>query len=109
MVIIKLILVKSSDEAVEITDIESIKNGTGSIEITNGNQTLLIPFSVFDKELLVDGSSVIVKLRKSNDDTITKGLKAVNKVYEIDLSIKNRDKSTKITTAKDEELQCLLH
>ena len=98
----KINISKPSDEAiVEITDIESIKNGTGSIEITNGNQTLLIPFSVFDKELLVDGSSVIVKLKKSNDDTITKGLKAVNKVYEIDLSIKNRDKSTKITTAKD--------
>ena len=82
---------------VVITDIEAIKNGTGSIEIKHNNNIISIPFSLIDKNLLKDNSEVIFTMNSKADDTITKGLNAVKKVFEFSLSIKTGDEVVKVT------------
>ncbi|WP_040437218.1 hypothetical protein, partial [Clostridium sartagoforme] len=69
----------SNEIKLEIKDIEAIKNGNGSLEIKNGENTILIPFSLIDKELLKEGSSIIFEMNVKEDATITAGIKGVKK------------------------------
>ena len=91
----------SNEIKLEIKDIEAIKNGNGSLEIKNGENTILIPFSLIDKELLKEGSSIIFEMNVKEDATITAGIKGVKKVFELNLLIKNGDNIVKVHNFKD--------
>ncbi|MDZ5038454.1 Ig-like domain-containing protein, partial [Clostridium perfringens] len=58
----KIVIKNPSNELkVEIRDIEAIKTGNGSLEIKNGEHIILLPFSIIDKNLLKEGSSIILE------------------------------------------------
>ncbi|CDM69985.1 Hypothetical protein CM240_2868 [Clostridium bornimense] len=73
-----------------IKDIESIKNGVGSliVEISN-NATINIPFSVMNKKLLDGAEGIRFRFYTEDNTEIIKNLKAVNKIFNFNLSIVN--------------------
>ncbi|MBE6054716.1 MAG: LPXTG cell wall anchor domain-containing protein [Clostridium sartagoforme] len=79
----------SNEIKLEIRDIEAIKTGNGYLEIKNGENIIKLPFSLIDKELLKEGSSIIFEMKVKEDTTITSGIKGVKKVFEFNLYIKN--------------------
>ena len=91
----------SNEIKLEIKDIEAIKTGNGYLEIKNGENTIILPFSLINKELLKEGSSIIFEMKIKEDTTITSGIKGVKKVFEFNLYIKNGDEITNIHNFKD--------
>ena len=103
---------------VEITDINAIKNGTGSIKIVSDGVEIKIPYSSIDKSLLVDGAKLLFKFTPEDGGEITKGIKGTNKVYSFNLFVVNNGISVPVTkfaqgeveitfTLTDEELKDL--
>ncbi|MBU3132609.1 Ig-like domain-containing protein [Clostridium gasigenes] len=90
----------SNEIRLEIKDIEAIKNGTGSFEIKNGDSVILIPFELIDKSLITEGSSIIFEMKVNENSDLTKGMKAVKKVFEFTLGVKNADNIVSIHTFK---------
>lgn len=79
-----------SAKSVEVTfnDINSIKNGNGSIALNiNNTVNMNLPFSLIDKSLLDGATSLTVNLNTIVDSEIVKGFNAVNKVYDFTLTI----------------------
>ncbi|MDU2158593.1 Ig-like domain-containing protein, partial [Clostridium sp.] len=91
----------SNEIKLEIKDIEAIKSGNGSFEIKNGENTIILPFSLIDKDLLKEGSSIIFEMKVNEDSTITAGIKGVKKVFEFNLYVKTGDEIVKIHEFKD--------
>lgn len=92
---------ESNNIKVEIKDIEAIKSGEGYIEIRNGENNIILPFSLIDKDLLKDGASLIFEMNINSDKVITAGIKGVKKVFEFNLFIKNGENSTLIHDFKN--------
>ena len=71
-----------------IKDIESIKAGVGSLimKISN-NATINIPFSVINEKLLDGAEAIRFRFYTDDNTDIIKNLKAVDKIYNFDLSI----------------------
>lgn len=71
-----------------IKDIESIKAGVGSLimKISN-NATINIPFSVINEKLLDGAETIRFRFYTDDNTDIIKNLKAVDKIYNFDLSI----------------------
>ncbi|GAA0083743.1 hypothetical protein UT300007_01820 [Clostridium sp. CTA-7] len=79
-----------SAKGVDVTfnDINSIKNGTGSIALNINNKVNMnLPFSLIDKSLLDGATGLTVNLNTIVDSEIVKGLNAVNRVYDFNLTI----------------------
>ena len=91
----------SNEIRLEIKDIESIKAGNGYFEIKNGENTILLPFSLIDKDLLKEGSSIIFEMKANEDATIMAGIKGVKKVFEFNLFVKTGDNLVKIHNFKN--------
>ncbi|MDB1962649.1 Ig-like domain-containing protein [Clostridium tertium] len=91
----------SNEIRLEIKDIESIKAGNGYFEIKNGENTIVIPFSLIDKDLLKEGSSIIFEMKANEDATIMAGIKGVKKVFEFNLFVKTGDNLVKIHNFKN--------
>ena len=91
----------SNEIRLEIKDIESIKAGNGYFEIKNGENTIVLPFSLIDKELLKEGSSIIFEMKVNEDTTIMAGIKGVKKVFEFNLFVKTGDNLVKIHNFKN--------
>ena len=91
----------SNEIKLEIKDIDAIKTGNGYLEIKNGENIIKLPFSLIDKELLKEGSSIIFEMKVKEDTTITSGIKGVKKVFEFNLYIKNGNEVTNIHNFKD--------
>ena len=91
----------SNEIRLEIKDIESIKAGNGYFEIKNGENTILLPFSLIDKDLLKEGSSIIFEMKANEDATIMAGIKGVKKVFEFNLFVKTSDNLVKIHNFKN--------
>ena len=91
----------SNEIRLEIKDIEAIKTGNGSFEIKNGENTIILPFSLIDKDLLKEGSSVIFEMKANEDTSITAGIKGVKKVFEFNLYVKTGDEIVYIHNFKD--------
>jgi LPXTG-motif cell wall-anchored protein len=88
-----------SAKSVEVTfnDINSIKNGNGSIALNiNNTANMNLPFSLIDKSLLDGATSVTVNLNTIVDSEIVKGFNAVNKVYDFTLTINKENGSVNI-------------
>lgn len=88
-----------SAKSVEVTfnDINSIKNGNGSIALNiNNTVNMNLPFSLIDKSLLDGATSVTVNLNTIVDSEIVKGFNAVNKVYDFTLTINKENGSVNI-------------
>lgn len=78
------------------SDIEAIKNGTGSFEfVIEDSVNMSIPFKVIDKALLENAKEVKVTCEKIEDSEIIKDLKAVNKVFDLSISVEYNDGSVK--------------
>ncbi|WP_288221349.1 alpha-amylase family glycosyl hydrolase [uncultured Clostridium sp.] len=92
---------ESNNLKVEIKDIEAIKNGNGYIEIRNGENNIVLPFSLIDKDLLKEGATLIFEMKITPDKIITAGIKGVKKVFEFNLFIKNDNGSIPIHNFKD--------
>ncbi|MGG7177115.1 hypothetical protein ACQPU1_05975 [Clostridium paraputrificum] len=84
----------NSNTNVVINDIESIKGGKGSITLAlKDDSKIKIPFSAIDSKLLENAKNVEVKMSAKENSEITKGLKAVNKVFSFDLVVNKNDGS----------------
>ncbi|WP_238884197.1 glycoside hydrolase family 3 N-terminal domain-containing protein [Clostridium sp. YIM B02551] len=81
---------------VEISDIESIMNGTGSLEIKNDSSTITLPFSAIDKSLLTTGSKVVLNLTLEEGSDLTKHIKGLSRVFNFNLFVVNGDKKVQI-------------
>ena len=84
-----------------LKDIETLKNGQGSLKAVLNNVTLNLPFSVLDKTLLGENDTVSVKLDVVANSEITKDLKAVNKVFDFNLVVNKENESVNIHNFKD--------
>ena len=91
----------SNEIRLEIKDIEAIKVGNGFFEIKNGENTIILPFSLIDKDLLKEGSSIIFEMKANEDATIMAGIKGVKKVFEFNLFVKTGDNLVKIHNFKN--------
>lgn len=73
-----------------IKDVDSIKMGIGSLIINiSNNATMEIPFSIINKKILDGAEGVRFRFYKEKDTDIIKNLKAIDKVFNFDLSIVN--------------------
>lgn len=85
-----------------IKDIESLKSGTGSLNITiNNGVTMNLPLSIIDKSLLEGADNVTIKLDVVENSDIIKQIKAVNKVFDFNLIINKGNESLNIHNFKD--------
>ena len=85
-----------------IKDIESLKSGTGSLNITiNNGVTMNLPLSTIDKSLLEGADNVTIKLDVVENSDIIKQIKAVNKVFDFNLIINKGNESLNIHNFKD--------
>lgn len=73
-----------------IKDVESIKNGTGSLVLKVSNNAMInIPFSVINKRLLDGAEGIRFRFYTEENNSIIKNLKAVGKIFNFNLSIIN--------------------
>lgn len=98
---IPLVSSNTTNFNVIIKDIESLKNGEGSLKLALNKVTLNLPFSVLDKTLLDENDTVSVKLDVLSDSEITKDLKAVNKVFDFNLIVNKEKEGLRIHSFKD--------
>lgn len=85
-----------------IKDVESLKSGTGSLNITiNNGVTMNLPLSTIDKSLLEGADNVTIKLDVVENSDIIKKIKAVNKVFDFNLIINKGNESLNIHNFKD--------
>lgn len=75
----------------EITDINTVREGKGSFNIKGGNTIINLPFSTIDKELLKDGSKVVLTSKVEDNSDITKNIKGLKKVFNFELSVVDKD------------------
>ncbi|MDU5110341.1 MAG: LPXTG cell wall anchor domain-containing protein [Clostridium sp.] len=91
---------------VVIKDIESLKNGKGSLNITMNNGVQLnLPLSAIDKSLLDGAKDVTISLEIVEDSAILKDINAVNKVFDFNLIVNKEDGSTFIHNFKDGQVE----
>lgn len=85
-----------------IKDVESLKSGTGSLNITiNNGVTMNLPLSTIDKSLLEGADNVTIKLDVVENSDIIKQIKAVNKIFDFNLIINKGNESLNIHNFKD--------
>ena len=95
---------------VTIKDIESLKNGTGSLNITvNNGVQLNLPLSIIDKNLLEGAKDVTIKVDILENSDILKDIKGVNKVFDFNLVINKEDGSTFVHNFKDGQAEVTLN
>ena len=87
--------------SIEINDIAAIKEGTGSIKIENGSNIIELPFSLIDKDLLKDGTKIEFKMNILKDEAITSIIKALDKVFEFNLLVRDGDNVQQIHQFND--------
>ncbi|WP_238903747.1 LPXTG cell wall anchor domain-containing protein [Clostridium sp. YIM B02506] len=86
----------------EITDIRTVKEGKGSLNIKGGNTVINLPFSTINKDLLKDGSKIVLTSKVEDNSDITKNIKGLNKVFNFELSVVDKDNNvTAIHQFKD--------
>ncbi len=87
---------------VVVKDIEAIKNGNGSLNITTDNGVEInLPLSTIDKSLLEGAKDVTIKLDIIENSDIVKNIKGVNKVFDFNLIINKEDGTTNIHNFKE--------
>ena len=95
---------------VTIKDIESLKNGTGSLNITvNNGVKLNLPLSIIDKNLLEGAKDVTISLDVIENSDILKDIKGVNKVFDFNLVINKEDGSTFVHNFKEGQAEVTLN
>lgn len=107
------IAVKTEDRIknveVVVKDIESLKNGTGSLNISiNNNVKMNLPLSLIDKSLLDGAKDVTIKLDIMENSDIIKNIKAVNKVFDFNLLINKEDGTTSVHKFNDGQAEVTL-
>jgi alpha-L-arabinofuranosidase/beta-xylosidase len=88
---------KSIENKTEITisDIGSLRAGTGSFTINlGGYESIKLPFSLIDKALLKDGTKVIIRTYIDSASDLVKNLKGIKKVFGYEIEVINNGTST---------------
>lgn len=92
---------EGKDVIVEITDMEAIRNGKGSLEIKSDKLNISLPFALIDRSLLTDGSKVIFKTSIEDSNDLTKNIKGIKKIFNFSLSVVNGDSIVEVHNFKD--------
>lgn len=94
---------------VVVKDIESLKNGTGSLNISINNDVKMnLPLSLIDKSLLDGAKDVTIKLDIMENSDIIKNIKAVNKVFDFNLLINKEDGTVNVHNFNDGQAEVTL-
>ena len=96
---------------VEVTlkDIDVIKDNEGIVAIKlNDGSKVNIPFSVLDSKMLENAKEVKIEFTAKEDNTLTDGLKAVNKVFNFDLTVIKEDGTLSVHNFADGEAEITL-
>ncbi|WP_300382528.1 5'-nucleotidase C-terminal domain-containing protein, partial [Clostridium sp.] len=91
----------SNNIHIEIKDIESIKLGTGSLQIKSGDNIISLPFSIFDKTILEGATKVVFKMNILENSDIITGIKGIKKVFEFVLYVEKNGKIIEIHNFKE--------
>ncbi|MDU5262269.1 MAG: LPXTG cell wall anchor domain-containing protein [Clostridium celatum] len=95
---------------VVINDVESLKKGTGSLNINvNNGVELNLPLAIIDKALLDGAKSIAVKLDILENSYILNDVKGVNKVFDFNLIVNKEEGSTFIHNFKDGQAEVTLN
>ncbi len=87
---------------VVIKDIEAIKSGNGSLNITIDNGVKInLPLSAIDKSLLEGAKDVTIKLDIIENSDIVKNIKGLNKVFDFNLIVSKEDGTINVHNFKD--------
>ena len=87
---------------VVVKDIESIKGGTGSLNIAiNKDVEMNLPLSLIDKTILEGAENISVKLNVEENSEIIKELKAVKKVFDFNLVVNKENEAVNIHNFKE--------
>lgn len=78
----------------EISDISSIRDGKGSLNIKGGNTVINLPFSTINKDLLKDGSRVVLTSKIDENTDLIGNIKGLKKVFNFDLVVIDKDNNS---------------
>ncbi|WP_160674818.1 glycoside hydrolase family 3 N-terminal domain-containing protein [Clostridium sp. C8-1-8] len=98
----------SSEFTVEVTDIEALKSGNGSLEIRNSKVDALIPFTTVSKELLKQGSRIVLSFSIVDGSDITKDIRGIKRLYQLRLSVVTGENKVDIYNFADGKAQISL-
>ncbi|QAA34825.1 S8 family serine peptidase [Clostridium manihotivorum] len=83
---------------------DAMKGGKGSFTLNVGANSINLPFAAFDPNLISNGSSVVINAKVDENSPLTKGLKAVNKVFTFEALIDGNGKQTPVHSFSNEAL-----
>ena len=87
---------------VSITDIDSLKIGTGSLQITSSNNIYMnIPFNTIDKSILENAKAVKLKYNVLENTDITRDIKGLKKVFNFELIVEKESGNISIHNFAD--------
>lgn len=87
---------------VSITDIDTLKTGTGSLQITASNNIdINIPFNTIDKSILENAKAVKLAYNVLENTDITKDIKGLNKVFNFELIVEKESGNVSIHNFAD--------
>lgn len=82
---------------ISITDIEALKNSTGSIQVTASNNIdINLPFSTIDKVILEGAKAVKLQYSTVENSDITKDIKGLKKVFNFELIVEKESGNVSI-------------
>ncbi|GFZ33549.1 peptidase S8 [Clostridium zeae] len=109
----------SNAASIVIENTEAMKEGKGSLILNVGANTINLPFSAFDPTLIKNSSKVTINATIEDGSSLTKGLKAVSKIFKFEAIVEgngnktavhkfsNEAEATITITLSDEELKGL--
>jgi lactocepin len=83
---------------------DAIKGGKGSFTLNVGANSINLPFAAFDSNLIGNGSKVVINAKIAENSPLTKGLKAVNKVFTFEALVDSNGKQTPVHSFSNEAL-----
>ncbi|WP_160675467.1 family 43 glycosylhydrolase [Clostridium sp. C8-1-8] len=90
---------KAAENTTELTisDIASIRDGSGSLTINIGSyESIKLPFNTIDKTLLKAGSKIVLRTKVESNSDITKNIKGLKKVFGYELQVVDNSSNTSI-------------
>lgn len=109
----------SNAASIVIENTDAMKEGKGSLTLNVGANTISLPFTAFDPKLIKNSSTVTINATIEDGSSLTKGLKAVSKIFKFEAIVEgngnktavhkfsNEAEATITITLSDEELKGL--
>ena len=100
---------ETSKVEVTLTDVETIKKGEGAVTVKLDNENKInLPFKVLSEEDLDGATEVTVEFKAEENNAITDGLKAVNKVFSFELLVTKEEGQVSVHNFADGEVEVTL-